>query len=731
MSNCVLCIKFEEENSVIDEILESTCGHVLCGRCFHRVVLYNIDLIESSQKIHDDLKLKCIICNSGKFIYSLSYIARLIKSYSKKISLEGNSAQQNLVLKEKKFPYETNFEDFEGVFDFKKEEVMKSIDSKTNQMEEQINKTIASLTELKKQLPEYRCRAQENFKIYSGLMKTVFNNHAFDLSDDSEGGLSNEINLLKLRKSYGHLKFTKVISKDYQLLMNNFNQNIEEFTKEFNKLNSVVPVLSEENISDSDDNLEILINSDVIISKSNNNPFEFYTKEKELEDTQYGKQYLVKHNQLNSTFRVIKEFKKSQENDEFQKSQIINEMNILKKLDHPNIEKIYEFFDQPDAYYISTEYCKEGNLNQYLLKMQEIKSETIAYIMYQIFTAVNYFHSMGVMHMDLKPENIFIESIERNNYPRVKIGNFNSGQFFEKRKVYRKVIGSDYYIAPEVLLKNYNTKCDIWSCGVIMYFLLNGTFASEGNSENENGIKSISFDFSTHSLSRMADYVKALLDSLLTKDPSKRISAEEALNQKFFRNFDIRELVNNLKNDIKFDCIDALKNYQPEKTLQRAAIAYLVHNLNQVENIKEIDKLFKIIDVNYDGKISKSELLTGLKIELKTTDDYIREDVNKIFKNIGSDNDDFVGFGEFIRGGINKRKLFTEETLKFAFRYFDKDGSGEITKEKIKDIFFASVNVDHPNLQKQLELIISEADLNKDGKVTFDEFANMMLHLGK
>ena len=93
----------------------------------------------------------------------------------------------------------------------------------------------------------------------------------------------------------------------------------------------------------------------------------------------------------------------------------------------------------------------------------------LAYVMYQIFSAINYCHNINIIHRDLKPENILIVDRNKNGFPRIKICDFGTSLMVEKGGVQKKLklVGSSYYIAPEVIKKNYNEKCDIWSCGVI------------------------------------------------------------------------------------------------------------------------------------------------------------------------------------------------------------------------------------------------------------------------
>ena len=482
------------------------------------------------------------------------------------------------------------------------------------------------------------------------------------------------------------------------------------------------------NFTKSETNKQIIIDANVIVSKGTGDPFELYIKERKLGEGSYGKVYLVKHRILTSSLRAMKEIKKSSKDiSKEAESDILNEINILKKLDHPNIVKIFEFYNQPDSFFLVTELCKEGELFKQIIKVAPFDEGFTAYIMYQILSCMFYCHSMGIIHRDLKPENILIESKERNGYLRIKIIDFGTAKIFEKGKIERKVIGSCYYIAPEVLLKNYNEKCDLWSCGVIMYILLSARppFGGKNDSEIIQKIRVGSYELTQDPWNKISKDAKNLISLLLTKDPSQRISAEDALNHVWFKTLRTKEKLNELKKD-KFKYVNNLKTYKSDKVLQSAALAYLVHNFNQNEEVREANKLFNFIDANGDGRITQSELLNGFKQMLSISEETLKEDVEKIFKNIDADNNGYIEYEEFVRAAIDKEKLLADDVLKFAFRYFDKDGSGEISPTELKEVFFSDKAKNDPVIQNQLEFIIYEVDTNGDGKISYEEFAQVM-----
>ena len=163
----------------------------------------------------------------------------------------------------------------------------------------------------------------------------------------------------------------------------------------------------------------------------------------------------------------------------------MNEVDILRKLDHPNIVKITDFYSLKTEYNIITEYCQEGELFDEI-KAQSPFSEAMAeWYLRQILSTVCYCHNMNIIHCDLKPENILIVKRQKNGYHPIKIIDFGTAKIFQKEKAEHVLIGSAYYIAPEVLSRNYTELSDLWSCGVIMYILLTGRPPFNGSNEEE------------------------------------------------------------------------------------------------------------------------------------------------------------------------------------------------------------------------------------------------------
>jgi len=175
---------------------------------------------------------------------------------------------------------------------------------------------------------------------------------------------------------------------------------------------------------------------------------------------------------LTGDIRAMKIIKKDKVDEAYLRS-LNTEISILKQLDHPNIVKLYEIYQDTKNIYLITEFLGGGELFDLILKTKHFNENIAARIMKQVFSAVGYCHSKNIVHRDMKPENLLLENPESFD---IKIIDFGLARTYSADKMMCQRMGTPYYIAPEVLRKKYNEKCDIWSCGVILYILLSGNF---------------------------------------------------------------------------------------------------------------------------------------------------------------------------------------------------------------------------------------------------------------
>ena len=472
-------------------------------------------------------------------------------------------------------------------------------------------------------------------------------------------------------------------------------------------------------------NFNINLTNDVIVSQSNKKPSDDYKRLNYLGEGSYATVYCVE-NRITGSKRAMKVISKGDNCNDEDDKEITNEINILRTLDHPNILKIFEFYSSKESYSIVTELCQGGELFQEIIDRGPFDENYSAYVMFQILSAINYCHKMKIIHRDLKPENILIIERDSNGMPRIKIADFGTSKIVEKGHVQRKLVGSSYYIAPEVLKKHYDEKCDLWSCGVIMYILLSGRPPFGGDNDKEIMEKVIigKYDLENSPFYKLSKSGKDLIQKLLMIEPNKRLSAEQALSHPWFKENKSKELFNKIKDESTIKkMIQNLKLYKRDSIIQETALAYLVHNFPQMKDVVNACKLFNQMDVDGDGKINKKEFLKGL--QSKISSDTLKSDVDTIFKNIDMDNNGYIEYEEFVRAAVNKEHFIDKRVIQFAFKYFDKDDSGEITFDEIEAVFKESV-ADKKNVHEALKKIIDEVDTNGDGIISFQEFANIM-----
>ena len=494
-----------------------------------------------------------------------------------------------------------------------------------------------------------------------------------------------------------------------------------------NNKESKKSVLSVENKN----NNQVAINNDVIVSGNEVNPETIYLKTKMLGSGAFGEVWLVHHRDLDRDFamKIIKK-RKNKKNDE---REILNEIEILKKLDHPKILKVVDFYSTLKKYYIITEYCPEGELFNEIIKVGKFDEGQAAFIINQILKAITYCHKMNIIHRDIKPENIMITNREKNGCLQVKLIDFGTAKIFEKGHQENKYVGSSYYMAPEIIKRKYDEKCDLWSIGVIMYILLTGRPPFDGNDDDEilENVKKGVYDTYSYPYPLLSSHSKDLINKLLQYDPKKRISADQAIEHPWFKTaeFKKKDKVNTIAPELARELIQNMTKYRSDNILKCAVIAYLVHHITNTEECFEASKLFIKIDLNYDGKIEKHELIQGFIKYWGISKDEAEEKVELIFKNIDTDFNGFIEYEEFVRAAVNSSIFMSQNYLKFAFNYFDRDASGDITFEEIKKRFTQNAKNINTEVDQELKDIFDSIDINGDGSISFNEFCKMMKNI--
>jgi len=252
----------------------------------------------------------------------------------------------------------------------------------------------------------------------------------------------------------------------------------------------------------------------------------------------------------------------------------------------------------------------------------------------------------------------------------IKLIDWGGARYFQKNKKMSKISGTPYYIAPEVLNETYDEKCDVWSCGIIMYILLCGYPPFNGDDDNEimNSVRSGEFEFPDEDWDNVTKEAKEIIRRMLTYNPQQRPSAEDVLQDLWFIKNKSKNVGDNkeiLKNAIK-----NIKAFSSDRKLFQATTAYIVNQLMSKQERGELLNLFQVWDKNGDGVLSRDEILEGYKAnygELNAEDE-----VDQIMKKIDLDGNGYIDYNEFLVGFMNRNKILSNENLEKAFDSFDK-----------------------------------------------------------
>ena len=621
---------------------------------------------------------------------------------------------------------------------------------------------------------------------------------------------------------------TKFCCIDNEDIINNKNYTNTVYNKNSSdeKYNSILPApeklplnliqLNNLNLSNHDSSSKLDLTSKYVIIKKEGSPLNDYEILSKIGEGTFGKVFKVR-NKHDGKIRAMKEI--SEYNlSERRKKKLMEEIEILKNLNHIYIIKLYEYYVTEDYIYLINELSEEGDLFNKMIKIGFFPEFIVKIIMLQIFQALMYLNEKNVIHGDLKLENIlvvsykdeekkkkkredgFIQAIKhdmkiingylednisktktvkifdkkyindlnksiKQNYKNqeinintfqtnfkfiskekqkekelnkknniyknreeleiynygIKLIDFGCSKIFTRtKKNFSDIIGTVVYNSPEVMAGNYNKTCDIWSCGVIMYYLLSGHLPFDGETEEEitNKILEAKFEFDVEHFKNISEEAKDLIRKCLKYEPKKRITIEKALNHKFFD--DLKEAITYTEEDK--NKLKKLKTLNKKSKFYQIVMTYLSYHYLDNKLLNELNRLYNKLDKNKDYRITKTELYNAYK---EANIPISKKEVDEIINSIDYNNNGDIDYEEFIRSCIPKEKLFTDENLENAFSMFDIQKKGFITPKEIID-FIESTKQIKEKLKLKIKNEITDI---VDEIIDIDTFKEFMVNL--
>ncbi|KAI3761871.1 hypothetical protein L1987_52293 [Smallanthus sonchifolius] len=394
------------------------------------------------------------------------------------------------------------------------------------------------------------------------------------------------------------------------------------------------------------------------------------------------------------------------------------EVKILQALSgHENVVQFYNAFEDDSYVYIVMELCEGGELLDRILSKKDSRytEKDAAIVVRQMLKVAAQCHLHGLVHRDMKPENFLFKSPKKDS--PLKATDFGLSDFIRPGKKFTDIVGSAYYVAPEVLKRKSGPASDVWSIGVITYILLCGRRPFWD--KTEDGIfKEVlrhKPDFRRKPWSSISTSAKDFVRKLLVKDPRARLTAAQALSHPW-----VREGGNASEIPLDISVLSNMRQFVRYGRLKQFALRALASTLDE-EELSDLKDQFQAIDIDKSGSISLEEMRQALAKDLPWK---IKESrVSEILEAIDSNTDGLVDFTEFVAATLHVHQLEEHNSEKWqqlsqaAFEKFDVDKDGFITPEEIKM---------HTGLRGSVDPILEEADIDKDGRISLPEFRRLL-----
>lgn len=394
------------------------------------------------------------------------------------------------------------------------------------------------------------------------------------------------------------------------------------------------------------------------------------------------------------------------------------EVKILQALTgHENVVQFYNAFEDDSYVYIVMELCEGGELLDRILSKKDSRytEKDAAVVVRQMLKVAAQCHLHGLVHRDMKPENFLFKS--KKDDSSLKATDFGLSDFIKPGKKFPDIVGSAYYVAPEVLKRRSGPESDVWSIGVITYILLCGRRPFWDKTEDgifKEVLKSKP-DFRRRPWPSISNSAKDFVKKLLVKDPRARLTAAQALSHPW-----VREGGSASEIPIDISVLHNMRQFVKYNRFKQFALRALASTLDE-EELADLKDQFDAIDVDKNGSISLEEMRQALAKDLPWK---LKEPrVLEILQAIDSNTDGLVDFHEFVAATVHVNQLEEHNSEKWlrrsqsAFEKFDLDGDGYITPEELRM---------HTGLRGSIDPLLEEADIDKDGRISLSEFRRLL-----
>lgn len=412
---------------------------------------------------------------------------------------------------------------------------------------------------------------------------------------------------------------------------------------------------------------------------------------------------------------AIKSIKKNNVKD-FDLDCMMKEVELLSMLEHPNIIKFHETYNDEFYFHVVMDLCKGKDVFDTMIDDGIISESKVNSIVYKLISAIYYCHQMGVCHRDIKPENILFE--DEKNQGDIKLLDFGLSQKYINTEKMRTILGTPYYVAPEVLSGEYDERVDMWSIGAFTYVLLAGEPPFHGKSNGETFKKIVNDDlvFPDEVFSEISNEAIDFIKQCLEKDPERRLLSREASNHKWFK--DLSSKFHDYSR-LDADVLWRFREFKHHQKFKKMVLKFLMNEICPNE-ILRLRKMFQALDYKNSGLITAKLIVEGFKFKAIGVPE---EEIQALIERIDDKNGGKLDTAQFIIACIDTKKYFDQDKMAMAFRYFDIDKSGFIEMGDIENSFLRSgqrlINND------EVKKVVDEIVMNDKHRIPLTVFMKM------
>jgi len=381
---------------------------------------------------------------------------------------------------------------------------------------------------------------------------------------------------------------------------------------------------------------------------------------------------------------------------------------------HPNIVEIMGLFEDAGHIHIVQELCTGGDLLSKVSKSLEPCSENYAAsITRAVLLVIQHCHSCGVIYRDIKPDNFLLSSDKPDAV--LKATDFGISKFMKPGETTDEFMGTPTYMAPEVFNMECGFPSDIWSAGVMLYWLLSGEFPFKGSNKMQLGMQVVQQDpcMEGESWNEVSNEAKEVIRLMLTKDPEERATVKELLAHKWFK-----QVVGTKARPPGNLLLRRLRLFVKMHEFKKEALRRTIRNLD-AEYLVGVRAMFGAMNVSGSGDLTLEELLNALDRQGCKAD---RKEIESLFKGMDVEEDGLLSFEEFSAATLNHSLLEKKGLLRALFKQFDRKRRGFISVHDLERALQGNSKVNEKSIQK----IMAQVDLNQDEKIDFNEFVVMM-----